>query len=808
MPKSKLEPYKKTLSGIGPIIFRHVFLLVNGVIFTVVVLLYIFNNKEAAIFLGIIITFNICLGIIQDTRARIALETLQLLTALRVIRINKDGSEDLVLSELVEKGDQIKLRLGDQVPCDGVLLSASGLEVSQALVTGEADSSPRAKGSKVEAGDVITSGVGLLEVQNAFRDSKIFKMTEQAKKYSASPSPIQQAINKVIKYTGYILLVVIVFVVGRGYVTHESAVNVVLNIGALASTIIPQGLVVITTLLFAFGAASYSKKNVLFQEINATEKLGRIKNLCLDKTGTLTENFLTVKDVHICEGFSKEEAGRLTDLYIRGSGDSSQTIVAVKKYIGDTNASGDSGDTNDSGASGKILGALPFSSWRQYGVVEVDTNINGQVSAENIFVGPPDIFFPYVQDSEGKKWFSEILTKYKGTGKRLLCVAKSSSSGLPRELTGINLSAVSVFVLQSALREGICRTIKFFQDRGIRLRIISGDNIDTVQTVALAAGVKNTEAAVTGAELSKWHDDDFDKKVGASTIFARITPEQKVKIIESLKKNGFTAMVGDGANDVLAIKKADLGIAMFDGVSAARRLAGVILMKNIFTDLPGAVELADNFIRNIEIFAGIFINQSLLGLFLFIIISFFGYSFPLTPLNITLINYFAVGIPGMLIGYWAIRPTGKILPASSLGFLSKVLPFVIWSSIIEAIAVAVVFVFSPTYLKVAESNTLVALAFIVCGFIFFALAPKVYRSVQTGREKLHLLYLALFEVVALFVLLKIPFVVRFFNVTMPLPSLMEVTKTLVVLLGFGLAQYVVMRVFVFRRNKTEKEVVV
>jgi|GEM_PF-430496 len=826
MPKSKLatnfEPYKKTLLGIGPIIFRHVFLLVNGVIFTVVVLLYIFNNKEAAIFLGIIIAFNICLGIIQDTRARIALEALQLLTALRVIRINQDGSETLILSELVEKGDHVRLRLGDQVPCDGVLLFEDGLEVSQALVTGESDSSPRAKGSKVEAGDVVTAGTGILDVQSAFRDSKIYKMMEEAKKYSASPSPIQQAINKVIKYTGYMLLAVIVFVVCRGLITHEAAVKIVLNVGALASTIIPQGLVVITTLLFAFGASSYSKRNVLFQEINATEKLGRIKNLCLDKTGTLTENFLTVEDLYIREGISREEAFWLTDMYILGSGDSSQTIVAVKKHIGEQSVKSSSNVvTDNSSHNSKILGALPFSSWRQYGVVEVDSHDSGQAGIRtSVFVGPPDIFLAYISDSGDKKWLENILAKYKGSGKRLLCVAKSSyrveqKSGLPdrdlpRELTGIDLSVVSIFVLQSALREGISKAIKFFQDRGIHLRIISGDNMDTVQTVAASAGVKNTGAAVTGKDIERWLDEEkrgisnFDKKVGENTIFARIIPEQKVKIIESLKKNGFTAMVGDGANDVLAIKKADLGIAMFDGVSAARRLAGVILMKNSFTDLPGAVELADNFIRNIEIFAGIFINQSFLGLFFFILISSFGYPYPLTPLNITLINYFAVGIPGMLIGYWAIRPSGKILPASTESFLSKVLPFVIWCSIIEAIGVAVVFALSPTYLKLAGSNTLVALAFIVCGFIFFALAPKVYRGVQTNKEKLHLLYLAIFEIVALLILLKIPLIVRFFDVTKPFPSFMEILIALGVLLVFGLVQYFVMIKFIAKQEKLEK----
>ena len=779
---NKSEPYKRTLLNIGPIIYRHVFLFVNGVIFSVVILLFFFGNKEAAIFLGIITLFNILLGIIQDTRARIALETLQLVTALRVTRISKDGKEESILADEVEKGDHIKLRVGDQVPCDGILILSHGVEVSEALVTGESDSFPRAKGAEVSAGDVVTAGSGMFEAQSAFRDSRMAHMTAEAKKYSASPSPIQHAINKVISYTGYILFVVILFVVGRGLIVHESALNIVLNIGALASTIIPQGLVVITTLLFAFGASSYSKKHVLFQEINATEKLGRIKNICMDKTGTLTENFLEVEQMYVFGKITKEEASMLTTLYLQGSQDSSQTIDAVKKYLAAemTAAVGSEIDM-------KVTGALPFSSWRQYGAVEV--------SKDTVFVGSPDTFMAHLSDPKEKQWLAKIIDEHSHAGKRVLCVAHSPKTGLPEGRTLPKLSVVAVFVFQSGFREGVRQAIEFFQKRGVKIRIISGDNVDTVRAVATSAGVENTDSFITGPEMANWSVADFDEKVHTYTIFARTVPEQKVKIIEALKKDGFTAMVGDGANDALAIKKSDLGIAMFDGVQATRSLAGVILMKNSFADLPGGVELADNFIRNIEIFAGIFINQSVLGILLFVIISFFGFAFPLTQLNITLINYFAVGIPGMLIGYWAIRPTGKILPANTDAFLSLVLPFVIWSAVLESIAVAIVLALSPAYLKAADSNTLVALGFIVCGFIFFTLAPRVYRGVQTVREKWHLFYLAIFEVVFLLVILSIPWAVRFFNVTTPFPTTRNIGIALAVLLVFGIAQYILTKKF-------------
>lgn len=781
----KYKAYKNAFGGFGSIMARHVFLFVNGVIFTVAVLLFIFGDKEAAIFISAITFFNILLGIVQDTRARIELEKLQMLTAMRIIRINSDESESLILSEEVKKGDHLRLKLGDQVPCDGVLLSSFGLEVSEALLTGESESFPRKIGDKVDAGDIITSGYGIIEAQSVFAESRISKMTQDARKYTASQSPIQKATNTVIKYSGYVLFVTILFVVIRGYIIHEPTREIVMNVGALASIIIPQGLVVITTLLFSLGAASYSSKNVLFQEINATEKLGRIKNLCMDKTGTLTGNEIVVEDMYTPDGVSKEKADSLTSLYIMGSGDSSQTIVAVKKYLEWNNT------------EEKTMEALPFSSWRQYGAVIVEAD----AGRHTVLVGSSDVFLQYLSSESEKKWLKDILKKNAYLGKRVLCVAEAPVFDLSKALSEPNLSIVSVFVFKSDFREGVEKAIAFFQNRGVKIRIISGDGPETARAVAESVGINNTEAVITGTEMASWQDNDFTERVHLYTIFARILPEQKVKIIEAFKKDGFTAMIGDGANDALAIKKADLGIAMFDGAPATRQLAAVVLMKNSFSDLPGGVELADNFIRNLEIFAGIFINQSAIGLGFFIIISILGYAFPLTPLNITLINYFALGLPGILISYWAIRPAGKILPATTESFLWQVLPFVAWCSAIEAIAIACVFIMSPAYLKIAESNTMVAIAFAVCGLMFFILAPNVYRGILNGKEKLHLLFLGIFEMVLLFSILEIPFAIHFFNITLPYPSLYTIGQALLILFAFGLVQYLIMRIFFLKNSK-------
>ena len=729
----KFEIYRRVLPSLGPIIFRNIFLLVNAVIFCVVALLFIFGSFQAGLFLGLVFFLNTFISIIQDIHARVLLEKLQMLTALRVVRINKDETETLVMAEEIKKGDLLKLKLGDQVPCEGILISAGNLEISEALITGESDSFSKKEGDKIIAGAIITSGNGIMEAQGLFKESRLSVLAEDVKKYAANPSSIQQATNTVIKYAGYSLVLVLLFVIARGALLHIPKIKMILDAGALASTIVPQGLVVAITLLFAIGAASYSKRNVLFQEINATEKLGRIKNLCIDKTGTLTDNILVVENMYVLKDFSEKDARDFTYAYVQGSGDSSQTILAVKKYL-----EKDKKDMEEL----EITNALPFSSWRQYGVVEVRKDI-----LKRIFVGTPDIFLLRVSNIEEKKWLEGVIEENTRTGKRVLCVASASGIGLSNDLSEINLSMIAIFVFHNTLRQGIEKAIKFFNDRGVKIRVLSGDNPETVKAVAESVGIIGAKDIITGEQIKKWSDSDFEKKSSNYTVFAQILPEHKVKLVEAFKKDGFTAMVGDGVNDALAIKKADLGIAMFDGVPVTRQLSDVILMTNSFTDLPGAVELADHFIRSIEISSGIYINMSLVGLLFFIIISMFGFSYPLTPLNITFINYFTVGFSTILISYWALRPSSKILPANDKPFLKRVMPLIISCAIVEAIGTALIFVLSPHYLKIAPSNTLVGLSFILFGFLFLFFAVKVYSGSVTKKEKFQLFMFGIFELV-------------------------------------------------------------
>lgn len=775
---NKFQIYKRVLPSIGPIIFRNIFLLSNAIISLVVVLLFIFGNNQAALFLGIVVILNMLITIVQDIQARFIMENLQMLTALRVARLNKDGTEEIILAEEILKGDKLGLKLGDQVPCNGVLFKANNLEISEALITGESDSFSKKEGEKISAGAIITSGSGILIVEGIFRESRISKITEDVKKYALNPSSIQRATNKVIQYTGYILILIIIFVVIRGLIVHESRIDIVNNIGSLASTIIPQGLLVFVTLLFAIGASSFSRRGILFQEINATENLGRIKNLCMDKTGTLTDNILVVEDMYAFDSVPKERIDSLMSSYIRGSGDSSQTILSVKNYLKKYKVE-----------EKKILNALSFSSWRQYGAIEVN---NGD-GTEVVLVGTPEVFLSQLSNKEEQNWLKDLLKKYSHTGKRILCVARGEMADLQKDLSESKLSILGIFVFGNTLRKGIENSIKFFQDRGVKIRILSGDNPDTVQAVAMSLGINNSETVATGAMIKKWDETNFNKNAHSYTIFAQILPEQKVQLVEAFKKDGFTAMVGDGVNDALAMKKADIGIAMFDGVPVTRQLAGVVLMNNSFSDLPEAVELADNFIRSIEISAGVYINQSLLGLFFFIIISFMGFAYPLMPLNITVINYFTVGFIGVVITYWAFRPTQKIIFSNRKPFLSRVMPLVISCAVIEAIGAAVILVLSPDYLKTSTSNTLVLLSFIVFGFLFFIMATSVYSDKLIKKQKLHIFLIGIFEIILLILMSKSTLLTNFFDITTPYPSLGYISKTFIVIFIFGSIQYLIVK---------------
>ncbi|MBI2409704.1 HAD-IC family P-type ATPase [Candidatus Kaiserbacteria bacterium] len=736
---------RRTSREIVLIALRHIALPINAIIFAVVLLLIMFGETREGLFLGTIVLINILLGFGQDLRAWLLLERLQLLTLPKITRVSADGERSEIAIESVSKGDLLALKLGDQAPTDGIVVSSTSLEVNEGLITGESDSFPRGEGAGMLAGSVVTAGTGVMRADTAFAESRMAAMARGLARYSANPSPIQQSVETIIRYTVLVLLAVALFVIARGVLQEQAAARIVEQIGALASVLVPQGLVVATTLLFTYGAGHFYNRHVLLQEINATEKFGRVKNLCMDKTGTLTENELAVEQFLVPPAGDHSEARDLAALYVRHSGDSSQTIKAVESYIGPA-------------PERAVLDVLSFSSWRHYGGIAVAGNSSGTA----VLVGAPEIFSPHVSETE-RAWLTEHTESAVALGKRALCMVRAEAASVPHELSR-GLSLAGVFILTNQLREGVQDAVNFFQNRGVTIRILSGDHPSTVRAIAAKAGIKNTEALITGPEMKAWDAADYAHTAPRYTLFARIEPEQKERLIEAFKLNGFTAMIGDGANDALSVKKADLGIAIYDGATATRQIAAVVLMRNSFVELPAGVRLADSMIENIEIFGAIFMNSTFLQFFFFLSLAVIGDPFPLSPLHITFLNYFTVGVYGLLISYWAITPPERTTPASVQPFLERVLPLPLALSMIQTLGAIATYLSGQLYFPNDPLPSLLIAHIVVTGFLFFALASEVASGGLSRARRLALWTIGGLAGIGLFYALRIPFAQYFFGV--------------------------------------------
>lgn len=729
---SSLSTLKIITKNFKPIVTQNSVTLVNIIFFVVILFLLLFDEVHEAIFLSVVLFLNIIVGIIQDFRAKITLEQLQILMAPKIRRVDKSGAEETVALEDISTGDTLKISLGDQIPADGTITESRGLEVNESLLNGESKSVIKSAGDSVLAGSVAVAGSALLRVSSLPRESFVSRMTEKIKLYAKHQSPIQENLSRFITYMSYVLLAIMVFVVVHGFLSEEIFSSIVKDVAALASTLVPQGLILATTVFFAYGAMKLFNKQVLLQEINATEKLGRIKNLCIDKTGTLTENKPVFESVIAYENSEELAIKDFTLGYVKATGDVSETMRAIETYVSEYEW------------SGTVVSFLPFSSSRKYGTATFE--IEGKNTS--IVMGAPDILLDRLAADRERKWLENAIAEYAPKAKRLVLLAKEEEGGsiVSEDIPPTRrLHPLALFILSNPLRPGTKDIIDFFQNRGVRIRVISGDNPQTVEAIAKEAGIKHTDLIITGPEMELWDDEEYEERVPAYHLYARIKPDQKEKIVTFLKRSGFTAMVGDGANDCLAIKKSDLGIAMFNGAGATRQISQIVLMDNSFAALPEGVILSDTIITNIELVASVFFNKVATGLVLFLFLAYLGYTYPLSPRNTTIIGFFTIWAA---IFYWTLYPA-RVTKTSGgsradKSFLRRVLPFPLLFGALNALAATLVFLIGPDTLKGSGSNVLVVITLAGLGFWFFVLTPIAFGVPIGDKQKKTLKFFGIF----------------------------------------------------------------
>ena len=677
--------------------------------------LLLLGEHRDAWFVSFVIIVNTLFGIVQELRARRALKKLELMSAPHARRINADGTVSDILFDQLIVGDQIDIRIGDEVPADGIVLSSSGLEVNESMLTGESASIDKEKDTHVYASSSVVAGSAFVRIVAVGADTRVGGMTEKLKRYTPELTPLQRSIGRIIAVMTYGALALAALIAIVYTLSGQDAVKIVKTITTAAVTVVPEGLLLASTLLLAFGSLRLAQAKVLPQKLAAIEAMALLNVLCVDKTGTLTSDTIEFTAIEPFKG----APGNLAEL---------AGIVATETSSG--NATGDAmvaglplADDYD------VIDRLAFSSERKFSGVRV--KIGSTVTT--VFVGAPEFLGGLAPLTKTQK---QRIAELAASGQRVLLVASfdDTTSNLKKiKKTGTPLG---IIILSNELRSGVTKTVSYLQQNDVSIRVISGDSPDTVRAVAQRAGIKGADRIITGAELAKLSKTAWNRTVETTTIFARVLPEQKERLIDTfIKKDNFTGMVGDGVNDALALKKANLGVAMYSGAVATRRIADIVLLNNSFNALPVGMRLGNRIMQAIEMIATLFFHKIIYGIVLLMTTLVLGVVYPFEPRHVTFMNIFLVTLPTVLWTLFPPIPTYKISPKRFWwDTLAPVTPIAAISGVVVALVYLRLLALHPEDIDgVATSTVLVATFF---GVYLVFLVSKMFKAVNNRTAKL------------------------------------------------------------------------
>ena len=638
------------------------------------ILVLMVGSYKNAFFVGIII-INTLIGIAQEIRAKKTIDKLAILTAKKSIVI-REGKKWTVPTEDLVLDDLVCLKTGDQVPADAKVLEGS-VEVNESLLTGESDNLPKNVGDELFSGSFVTSGEACCQIIHVGKDNYAAQITSEAKEFKRHNSELKNSLNAILKVISIIIVPLGALLFYKQYYIVENTFKAsVVSMVAGVLGMIPEGLVLLTSVALTLGALVLANKKTLVQELYCIETLARVDTLCLDKTGTITEGTMCVGRVepwsesllrNLTEDKEEpDEGGMLQDQEIQPENaetqnpdTGSQTEADQAEITDETAVLQDIHEIED--MMGNLMYVLkdqnatidalrkrfptktsmtpehiiPFSSDRKYsGAVFEDRG--------TYLMGAAQFLFP-----EGREEILEVCQKYAQEGLRVLTLAHSSQTAEGTELPA-DLEPVALLLLTDVIREEAPDTLKFFDSQEVDLKVISGDDPVTVSAIAKRAGLKNAESYVDATTLET--EEDLEEAVSKYSVFGRVTPQQKKEMVQALQKQGHTvAMTGDGVNDVLALKEADCSIAMAQGSDAAKNIANVVLLDSNFASMPHIVNQGRRVVNNIRTAASMFLIKTMFSVMLSLLTIFFGNTYPFEPIQMSLISACAVGIPTFLL---------------------------------------------------------------------------------------------------------------------------------------------------------------
>lgn len=601
------------------------------------ILVLMVGSYKNAFFVGIII-INTLIGIAQEIRAKKTIDKLAILTAKKSIVI-REGKKWTVPTEELVLDDLVCLKTGDQVPADAKVLEGS-VEVNESLLTGESDNLPKNVGDELFSGSFVTSGEACCQIIHVGKDNYAAQITSEAKEFKRHNSELKNSLNAILKVISIIIVPLgALLFYKQYYVVGNTFKDSIVSMVAGVLGMIPEGLVLLTSVALTLGALVLANKKTLVQELYCIETLARVDTLCLDKTGTITEGTMCVERV---EPWSEASENKDTDEIPTEDEDEPdlheiENMMANLMYVlKDQNATIDALRKRFPAKFSMALEhIIPFSSDRKY---------SGAVFEDNgtYLMGAAQFLFP-----EGREDILDVCQNYAEEGLRVLVLAHSTQMAEGTELPE-NLEPVALLLLTDVIREEAPDTLQFFDSQEVDLKVISGDDPVTVSAIAKRAGLKNAENYVDATTLET--EEQLEEAVAKYSVFGRVTPQQKKEMVQALQKQGHTvAMTGDGVNDVLALKEADCSIAMAQGSDAAKNIANVVLLDSNFASMPHIVNQGRRVVNNIRTAASMFLIKTMFSVMLSLLTIFFGNAYPFEPIQMSLISACAVGIPTFLL---------------------------------------------------------------------------------------------------------------------------------------------------------------
>ena len=601
---SVIKPYKTTKE----IIFSNIFTFFNAMNLVLAAFIATTLRFENMLFLGVI-AINTAIGIYQEVRSKNALEELSLLGRNKY-RVNRDNEIIEVDSEEIVLGEYLHLNLGDQVPVDAEIIEGS-IEVDESLLTGESDNIYKTTGNELMSGSNVVSGSCLVKVTAVGGDSYINKLAKSTKEFKKYPSKLRDYMDRILKVISVLLVPVAIMLYVRGASLGRGYTDIVLRSAGALVGMIPEGLILLVSVSLAVAAMKLAKKKVLVQELYCVETLARVDVLCFDKTGTITTGNMNVVEI------DEKVASELSS-YLAYFEDENATSRALKNYL---------------------------SCEKKWEVAEI-----GAFSSKNKY--------SYIQLKEGGTYFfgayeflgfEEGMTEYyenlKQQGYRILSLAYTDE----KVTTPSNMKLIGHVVLSDEIKANTKETFKYFESQGVAVKIISGDNHIAVLGVAKKAGFKEDARAV---DMTKITDENFESVVLENDIFGRVTPDQKQRMVEILQKNGKTvAMSGDGVNDVLALKKADISFAMNGATSAAKSVSNIVFLTNDFAVFYDILMEGRRVINNIQKVASLFLTKTFFSIVFAVISVLFAFEFAFIPIQFTIISAITIGVPSFFLTF-------------------------------------------------------------------------------------------------------------------------------------------------------------